>query len=209
VICGVAVAVLSGLSIASFFGTPWYMLRMGAFSGVKIALLLPPLILLLHDLKRRVHPESLIQVLSRPPVWGELALVGVLAAAAGVMALRSGNVSFVPGWEIRFREFLEQLLIARPRTKEIFAGYPALVLWFVVRRKDIWREYREVFRLGATLAFSSVVNSFCHFHTHLLFILLRVFNGLLTGLIVGSIMAAVLVFLVIPAWRRWQGVVAG
>jgi len=78
-----------------------------------------------------------------------------------------------------------------------------------VRRKDIWREYREVFRLGATLAFSSVVNSFCHFHTHLLFILLRVFNGLWTGLIVGSIMAAVLVFLVLPAWRRWQGVVAG
>jgi len=209
VVCGAAVAVLSGLSIASFFGTPWYMLRMGTFSGVKIALLLPPLILLLHDLKRRVHPESLTQVLSRPPSWGELALVGVLAAAAGVMALRSGNVSFVPGWEIRLREYLEQLLIARPRTKEIFAGYPALVLWYVVRRKDIWREYREVFRVGATLAFSSVVNSFCHFHTHLLFILLRVLNGLWTGLIVGSVMAAVLVFLVIPAWKRWRGVVAG
>ena len=209
VIYGLAVALLAGLAIASFFGTPWYMLRMGTFSGVKIALLLPPMILLLHDLKRRIHPESLAQVLSRPPVWGELALVGVLAAAAGVMALRSGNVSFVPGWEIRFREFLEQLLIARPRTKEIFAGYPALVLWFVVRRKDIWGGFREIFRLGSTLAFSSVINSFCHFHTHLSFILLRVFNGLWTGLIVGSVVAAVLVLLVMPAWRRWQGVIAG
>lgn len=204
-----AVALLAGLAIASFFGTPWYMLRMGTFSGVKIALLLPPMILLLHDLKRRIHPESLAQVLSRPPAWGELALVGVLAAAAGVMALRSGNVSFVPGWEIRFREFLEQLLIARPRTKEIFAGYPALVLWFIVRRKDIWGGFREIFRLGSTLAFSSVINSFCHFHTHLSFILLRVFNGLWTGLIVGSVVAAVLVLLVLPAWRRWQGVIAG
>jgi len=208
-IYGLAVALLSGLAIASFFGTPWYMLRMGTFSGVKIALLLPPLLLLLHDLKRRIHPESLTQVLSRPPVWGELALVGVLAVAAGVLALRSGNVSFVPGWEIRFREYLEQLLIARPRTKEIIAGYPALVLWFVVRRRDIWRGYREIFRLGSTLAFSSVVNSFCHFHTHLSFILLRVFNGLWIGLIVGSIMAAVLVLLVLPAWRRWRGVIAG
>jgi len=209
VLYGVSVAVISGLAIASFFGTPWYMLRLGTFSGVKIALLAPPAILLLHDLKRRVHPESLVQVLTRPPVWGELALIGFLAAAAGVMLLRSGNVSFVPGWEIRIRNFLEQLLVARPRTKEIFAGYPALVIWFVVRRKDLWRSYREIFRLGTTLAFSSVVNSFCHFHTHLSFIFLRVFNGLWTGIIVGCIMAAVLVFLLIPFWRRWQGVVAG
>ena len=208
VLYGVSVAVISGLAIASFFGTPWYMLRMGTFSGVKIALLAPPVILLLHDLRRRVHPESLVQVLTRPPVWGELALICFLAAAAGVMVFRSGNVSFVPGWEIRFREFLEQLLVARPRTKEIFAGYPALVIWFVVRRKDLWRSYREIFRLGTTLAFSSVVNSFCHFHTHLSFIFLRVFNGLWTGIILGCIMAAILVFLLIPSWRRWQGVVA-
>ncbi|MDI9393476.1 MAG: DUF5693 family protein [Synergistota bacterium] len=209
VLYGVSVAVISGLAIASFFGTPWYMLRMGTFSGVKIALLAPPVILLLHDLRRRVHPESLVQVLTRPPVWGELALICFLAAAAGVMVFRSGNVSFVPGWEIRFREFLEQLLVARPRTKEIFAGYPALVIWFVVRRKDLWRSYREIFRLGTTLAFSSVVNSFCHFHTHLSFIFLRVFNGLWTGIILGCIMAAILVFLLIPSWRRGQGVVAG
>lgn len=209
VLSGVFIAVASGLTIAALFGSPWYMLRMGAFSGVKATLLLPPVLVLLHDLKKRIHPESLSGVLSRPPVWGELALIGGLILAAGVMVLRSGNVSFVPGWEVRFREFLEQLLIARPRTKEIFAGYPALVLWFAVRRMDIWPGYREVFRVGATLAFSSVVNSFCHFHTHIYFILLRVFNGLWTGLLVGGAMAAVLVFLLIPAWRRWQRAIAG
>lgn len=206
---GLFTAVASGLAIAALFGTPWYMLRMGAFSGVKATLLLPPFLVLLHDLKRRVHPESLAGVLSRPPVWGELALIGGLVAAAGLMILRSGNVASVPGWEIQFRELLEQMLIARPRTKEIFAGYPALVLWFAVRRMDIWPRYREVFRIGATLAFSSVVNSFCHFHTHIMFIMLRVFNGLWMGLLAGTVMAAVLVFLVIPAWRRWQGVIAG
>ncbi|MDO9509157.1 MAG: DUF5693 family protein [Thermovirgaceae bacterium] len=209
VLSGVFVAVASGLAIAAFFGTPWYMLRMGSFSGVKATLLLPPLLILIHDLKKRVHPESLASVLSRPPIWGELAIIGGLVAAAGLVVFRSGNVSFVPGWEIRFRELLEQLLIARPRTKEIFVGYPALVLWFTVRRMDIWPKYREVFRIGATLAFSSVVNSFCHFHTHILFILLRVFNGLWTGLLAGAVMAAILVFLLLPAWRRWQGVIAG
>lgn len=209
VLSGLFVAVASGLAIAAFFGTPWYMMRMGTFSGVKATLLLPPVLILLHDLKRRIHPESLVEVLSRPPVWGELALIGGLVAAVGLMILRSGNVASVPGWETNFREFLEQILIARPRTKEIFAGYPALVLWFTVRRMDIWPRYREVFRIGATLAFSSVVNSFCHFHTHIAFILLRVFNGLWAGLLAGAVMAAVLVLLVIPAWRRWQGVIAG
>jgi hypothetical protein len=209
VLMSVGVATASGLAIAGFFGTPWYMLRMDAFSGVKLTLLLPPLLVLLHDLKRRVHPESLENVLSRPPHWGELALIGGILAAAGLMVFRSGNVSFVPGWEIRFRELLEQILVARPRTKEIFAGYPALVLWFTVRRMDIWPRYREIFRLGTTLAFSSVVNSFCHFHTHATFIFLRVFNGLWTGLLVGLVLSALLVFLVLPAWRRWREVIAG
>ncbi len=209
VLMSVGVAVASGIAIAGFFGTPWYMLRMDAFSGVKLTLLLPPLLVLLHDLKRRVHPESLENVLSRPPHWGELALIGGILAAAGLMVFRSGNVSFVPGWEIRFREVLEQILVARPRTKEIFAGYPALVLWFTVRRMDIWPRYREIFRLGTTLAFSSVVNSFCHFHTHTTFIFLRVFNGLWTGLIVGLVLSAVLVFIILPVWRRWREVFAG
>ncbi|MGC9490058.1 MAG: DUF5693 family protein, partial [Thermovirgaceae bacterium] len=59
ILTGVVIALLTGLSIASFFGNTWYMLRMSAFSGVKISLLLPPVIVLLHDLRRRVHPESL------------------------------------------------------------------------------------------------------------------------------------------------------
>lgn len=209
ILSGLCVAVVSGLVIAALFGTPWYILRMGAFSGVKVTLLLPPLLVLLHDLKRRVHPESLAEVLARPPVWGELAFIGGIVAAAGLMIFRSGNVSSVPGWEIQLREFLEQVLIARPRTKEIFVGYPALVLWFAVRRMDIWPRYREVLRVGATLVFSSVINSFCHFHTHIAFILLRVFNGLWTGLLAGAVLTVLLVFLVIPGWRRWKGVITG
>jgi hypothetical protein len=183
------------------------MLRLKAFSGVKLTLLLPPVIVLLHDLKNRVHPESLGQVLGRPPLWGELFLIGVMVAAAGFMALRSGNVSVVPGWEEKIREGLEQILLARPRNKEIFVGYPCLVLWYLYRRQDLWPHYREVFRLGATLAFASAANSFCHFHTHLTFTLLRVFNGLWTGLLVGAAVAALIYYAVLPGWKRFRGVV--
>ncbi len=203
---GLGVLLAGGLCVAAFYGNPLHMLRLKAFSGVKLTLLLPPLIVLLHDLKRRIHPESFREVLSRPPLWGELFLIGVMVAAAGFMALRSGNVSVVPGWEVKVREGLEQLLLARPRNKELFVGYPCLVLWYLYRRQDLWIRYREVFRLGATLAFASAGNSFCHFHTHLGFTLLRVFNGLWTGLLAGVAVAALMYYVVLPGWRRFGGV---
>lgn len=202
-LAGVCVALVTGLAIAAFFGNTWYMLRMSTFSGVKISLLLPLFIVLLQDLKQRIHPESLEQVLSRPPIWGEILLFSVLFGLAGVVLLRSGNVSFVPGWEKTFRESLEQLLVARPRTKELVAGYPSLILWYVTTRMGLWQRYREVFRLGGTLAFSSMINSFCHFHTHLFFILLRVGNGLWSGVAVGLFLSAVLVWVLLPFWKRW------
>jgi hypothetical protein len=207
ILSGFIVAVAGGLAIAAFFSSPFYMLRLKSFSGVKITLLLPILLVLFHDLKRRVHPESLGQILQRPPLWGELFLLGFLLLGAALVLFRSGNVQLVPGWEVKIRDMLERLLIARPRNKEIFAGYPALALWFLFRKKDIWPHYREVFRLGATLAFSSVVNSFCHFHTRLYFILLREFNGLWTGMITGMAVVLLFALVLLPMWKQYRGAV--
>jgi len=200
---GFLVALAVGLVIAAVFGNTWYMLRMSTFSGVKLTLLVPPVLLLILDLKRRIHPESLGGVMSRPPLWGEIVLFVFLVAAAGILLLRSGNVSLVPGWEKATRDLLERLLIARPRTKELMIGYPCLVIWYYTVRCNLWPRYREVFRLGAVLAFASMVNSFCHFHTRLSFTLLRVFNGLWTGLLLGLLMVAIIKYVIIPAWNRW------
>ncbi len=204
---GFLVAIIGGLAIAAFFSTPFYMLRLRSFSGVKLTLLLPLVLVLFYDLKQRVHPESLGQILKRPPLWGELLLMGILLFAAVLVLFRSGNVQFVSGWEIKFRDMLERVLVARPRNKEIFAGYPCLLLWYLFRRKDLWRNYREVLRLGSTLAFSSVVNSFCHFHTRLYFILLREFNGLWTGMVTGLMAIVIFLLILLPLWKRFKGVV--
>ncbi|HOO64729.1 MAG TPA: DUF5693 family protein, partial [Synergistaceae bacterium] len=134
----------------------------------------PPLLVLLHDLRRRVHPESLGEILERPSLWGEFMLLAFAMGGMAFLALRSDNVSFVPQWEIMLRDSLEQILVARPRNKELFIGYPALALWYYVRRKDLWIRYREVFRVASVFAFASALNSFCHFHTPLYFTLFRV-----------------------------------
>lgn len=201
--------VAGGLAIAAFFSDPTYVLRLRTFSGVKATLLLPPILVFLADLKSREHPESLGTILRRPPLWGELALLGILLVGAILVLFRSDNVQAVPALEIQVREFLERVLVARPRNKELFIGYPSLMIWYFLRSRDLWPRYREIFRLGTVLGFSSAVNSFCHFHTPLSFILFRQFNGLWTGAIVGIIAVALLRWVLLPLWRKYGSVVAG
>lgn len=192
---GLVVTCAGGLSVASFFGHPLYMLRLAVFSGVKATLLLPPLLVLLHDLRRGIHPEPLGAWMRRPPLWAEgIAALGLLAAVA-VVALRSDNVSYVPDWEIAFRDMLERFLVVRPRTKEFLFGYPCLMLARAFAECDLLPRWRELFRLGAALAFASAVNSFCHFHTLLVLTLVRVVNGWWIGILFGALLAL--------AVRRW------
>lgn len=208
VIASFVFAVICGLGLASYFSVTRYMLRLATFSGVKFTLILPPALVLLHDLKRRIHPESLIDILSRPPLWGELMLIGTLLVGVGLIIFRSGNVAFIPGFEARIRETLERLLIARPRTREVFIGYPSILLLGYLVRNKLFVHYREVFRIGVALGFSSVINSFCHFHTPLTLILLREVNGLWTGLIVGIIAVGLVKFVIIPVLKLIRPVIS-
>jgi len=195
-------ALVGGLAISALFSQPVYMFRLMSFSGVRMTLLLPPLLVIFHDLRRRIHPESLTQILSRPPIWGEL-LLGLSAFSLLVLILyRSDNVQFIPGIEARVRESLEHLLVARPRTREVFIGYPSILLYYFALNNGLWSRYRELLRVGAVLGLSSVVNSFCHYHTPLLFILLRQFNGLWSGLLVGILAVTALKFILLPLWGK-------
>ena len=196
---------LGGLVIAGCFSTPLYMYRMSTFSGVKLSLLMPPALILLIDLRKREHPEGLAQILTRPPLWGELALAGVIVLGALVMVLRSGNYGFVSTAEILFRDWIEKILGARPRTKEFLIGYPALVCWYYLKRAGLWARWREVLRLAVTLAFTSAVNSFCHFHTPLSLTLLRGFNGWWTGLVFGCVILTGAILIGRPVYARVKG----
>ena len=191
-------SVMGGLALASFFSVTTFMMRLDTFSGVKLTLVLPPVLVLMHDLKRRIHPESLIEFLSRPPLWGELILYGVLLGGVVFIVYRSDNVANVSGFEMSIRDSLERMLVARPRTREVFLGYPCILILSYLVSNNYFARYREIFRIGVALGFSSVINSFCHFHTPLAMILLREFNGLWTGLIVGLILVLMIKFVLVP-----------
>ncbi|MBQ7220574.1 MAG: hypothetical protein IJS28_06295 [Synergistaceae bacterium] len=208
VLQGFVFAIVGGLALASFFSTTSYMLRLSTFSGVRLTLVLPPVLVLLHDLKNRVHPESLIGFLNRPPLWGELIMIIILLGAVGFMVLRSGNTQGISNFEASMRDTLERSLVARPRTKEVFVGYPSVLLLVYLVGHGMTARYREILRIGASIGFSSVVNSFCHFHTPLTLILLREFNGLWTGLIVGVIAVMLVKFVIVPLLRLVRPVIS-
>jgi hypothetical protein len=203
-LAGLLIVFSGGLVVAAFYGTTNAMLRLTPFSGVKLTLLLPPVLILANDLKQRIHPESLLDIVNRPPLWGELILMGFLLVAAAILTIRSDNASYVPGWEVRFRDILERILWVRPRTKEFLVGYPSLIVYYVAERRGWIQNYREIFRIGASMAFVSAVNSFCHLHTLLPLTAIRVANGWFLGILVGFV---VLVFIDYVGGPIWRGIV--
>lgn len=201
-ISGLFIVIACGLSIACYYGTTMAALRLTPFSGVKLTLLLPPMLILLHDFRRKIHPESISDITGRPAVWGELILIGIMMLALLVTALRSDNFSSVPAWEKAFRDFMERTLMVRPRTKEFLVGYPALIVYYYLMRKGWAAHYREALRVGASLAFASAINTFCHFHTMLTLSVVRVINGWWMGILVGFAIVAFINCAGVPLWKR-------
>lgn len=206
-------ALTGGLFIGALLAERSYLLEWSFFRGVKLALALPPL------LAGAVYLGVLGLSGRRPAGWRtlvagvrDLAALAIrfkhvlaLAAAAGLVALyliRSGNASagFIPRAELEFRTFLEQTLVARPRTKEFLFGHPALMLAVLFHRRGE-RLLALLLTVMGAVGLASLVNSFEHLRTPVVVALWRTFNGLWLGLLVGAaVLAAATV--VIRAWER-------
>ncbi len=172
-----------------------FMLGSMSFVGVKLALLLPLLLITFYFLLKGEDKELDYKKLKQKtkyylnlniPLFRVLA--GLFAVAIlGILVARSGNFILpVLRAEKVFRSILENLLVVRPRFKEFLIGYPILftsaILFLKGRRKWLW----ILLPIGA-LAPISLINTFCHIHTPLLISILRSLNGLILGIILGLI----------------------
>ena len=120
---------------------------------------------------------------------------------------RTGNSTTTSARELAFRNFLENTLIARPRTKEMIVGWPMLMLfiWSLRRRMKF---LPMIFGTGMTIGLVSVVNTFLHIRTPFLLSLLRTGWGILFGLLIGTavVIVAELIYRLV---RRICGVTNG
>ena len=93
--------------------------------------------------------------------------------------------------EQRVRNWLERVLLFRPRTKEFLIAYPAIAAAYCCAahrsRLTAW-----LFGVFGAIGFASVANTFCHIRAHFLVSLLRTGIGLVLGLMLGAIVLLIL-----------------
>lgn len=209
------VTLLGALCVATLLTEVRFLLKIEEFRGVKLAHLAPlvtlaailaaPALGLGRILSKREENRSLLRsflVLFQSwmnqtiRVW-ELGAALVILALVGVYLVRTGNEGLpVPALEAALRRWLEESFFARPRTKEVFIGHPALFVALAFwKEKDAWRRRALRFGVHALLILGaigqiSIINTFAHAHSALLVSLARTFYGMILGLLLG--VAAVL-----------------
>jgi len=201
------ISVVAGVFVAALL-TSWpFMLAVQTFLGVKVAHILPP-ILAAFLLVFSARPDGDLRSTARElwrwldrPLRLQIAVVAVVAAVAAVMLLgRSGNVGLpLFGVEARARDFLEDLLVARPRTKEFLIGHPALMLAAAAATLRL-RAWVVPLAIVGAIGQAGLINSFSHIHTPLTIVLLRTLYALIIGTLLGAIPVAA------GAWAvgRWR-----
>ena len=192
----VATALLGGLLVGAILADRRYMLELELFSGVKVSQLLPLLYAVLIAFKLIYHERGrslrgdLRAMLASIAHKGRIKLIVIavaLVAAVVIFILRTGDGMLgVPEFEQQIRNFLENNLYARPRTKEMFIAFPATGLAVLAASRG-WKN--GILPLGVLLAIgcASVCNTFCHIRAELLLSLIRTLIGFGIGYLLGAI----------------------
>lgn len=212
----VMVSLMGGIMTASPLSSTSYMLEIDIFRGVKMAQLLPIVyfaiaylayfgfgekkknagILEFHDIKDMMNTSI--------KIW--MIILGAIIGGVGYYYIaRTGHESSVEvsSLEMIFRNYLEDMLVARPRNKEFLFAFPAIMLmvYTSVRRFKLWPV---LFGLCGVIGMTSVNNTFMHIRTPLYLGLFRTGYSLIFGIIMGIV--GILVFEIAHRiYVKWVG----
>ena len=168
------------------------------FRGVKLVYIIPILGIVLfalfqvseiskNSLKSSINTSA--NLLNREVKYWHVAVLIILAAIGLFYIGRTGNSGSVSELELTFRQWLENTLYVRPRTKEFLIGFPFFVLALYVM--DINKKWGAILLIPGVIGFLSIVNTFTHLHIPVSVSLLRTLYSTVLGFVIG------LVFIVI------------
>ncbi|MBR2895457.1 MAG: hypothetical protein IKC03_07350, partial [Oscillospiraceae bacterium] len=196
----VAIALAGAFMTAAPLSSTDYMLEFGIFRGVKLAQLLPLAFFCLLFVsyygmfeKRRksdiLQIRDIIQALHWTiPVWA-LVLLGAVGIVGYYYIARTGHETSVSvsTIEILFRNTLEKVLLARPRTKEFLVAFPCIMLavYSAVRQLPF---FTALFGLAGTIGLTSICNTFMHIRTPLYLGVARTGYSVILGILLGTVM---------------------
>jgi hypothetical protein len=186
------VALLGALLVVGLMSTPLAMEEIARVRGVKLILVLPPIVaLVIYVFGRRFggQSESAGDVFLTPVRAYHILILGIVAVAGALLVMRSGNTSDIApsSFELSIRHGLTALLAVRPRFKEFVVGVPTLMLATALlgtHRKAVgW-----LLALGIGVGIGDVIDTFSHLHTPLAISALRIVNDLVLGAIIGIVL---------------------
>lgn len=176
-----------------------FMLKLDSFAGVKVAHVIPiivvPFILYIWNTEKPL--TTVKHLLDKVLDYKWAALFAVVAVAGFIYISRTGNTTAeLSAGEAAMRNFLNDVMGVRPRSKEFLIGYPftLLLFWLGASRRN-W-----ILTIPAIIGQVSLVNTYAHIHTALLISLQRSLNGLVLGIVLGLL----LLFAVQLLWKLYQ-----
>lgn len=200
IILSLAGAVMTAAPISSIN----FMLEQDIFRGVKLAQLAPLAYFMLvfviiglylwsEKSKQTLELRDVKWVLNyNIKMW--MVFLAMVVGAAGIIYLaRTGHETSIEAssFELLARNYLEEVLYARPRTKEFIVAFPAVML-FVYSMIRNMKIFSFLFGLASVIGFTSVANTFMHIRTPLDLGFARTGYAVLFGIILGIIYILIL-----------------
>ena len=189
---------------SALLADPSYMLKMNSFIGVKVAHVIPLILVACILLLRNRDWYGVVSGIAKSSikVW-QLAVGLVILAGLVFYVIRTGsdNPDMVTGLELRVRQFLDNFLGVRPRTKELLIGHPLMLilLYFGYRYTMI-----PVLIIGV-IGQVSIINTYTHIHTPLMVSLQRSAHGLWMGTVIGIIAIVILEWIISKIRKAMRG----
>ena len=197
----VAISLAGAVFTVSMLADVKYMLEMDIFRGVKFAQILPFGIFIIMFIIYFMNKDgdsvkgvvnTTVRFLNKEIKIYYGIIAGVLALAAYIYISRTGHETEIQPSNIEMisRNFMEYVLLARPRTKEFLIAFPAIFgAAYAAGKKSEF--YTGIFMLAGAIGTSSVINTFSHIRTPIYLSFARTVIALGFGIAIGCVLVLI------------------
>ncbi len=199
----VAISLVGAVFVDAMLADVKYFLEMDIFRGVKFAQIIPfgifVIMFLIYFMNKEKQGSLKFIVNTSVEIMNKEIKIyyGVIAGIIGVVGYiyisRTGHETNIQPSNIEMisRNFMEYVLLARPRTKEFLIAFPAIFAAVYAASKKS-EFFTGLFMLASAIGTSSVINTFSHLRTPIYLSFARTVIALGFGIIIGCIVVVVI-----------------
>ena len=196
-----ALALLGGMIVGGLLSHSKYLLEIEFFRGVKASQIIPLVVFVVlyllkfgydrsvEEIKNNdILPKDLLRFLNVEIKVSYLLSALIGAGVLFIYIARSGHETTVQPSDIEmiFRNFLELVLLARPRLKEFLFAIPALMMFSYISYKG-YKPLIALVGLPAMITFTSIINTFSHLRAPIYLSIVRTLFAVGFGVIIGLV----------------------